>query len=50
MSGYDDDQALSDGTAHAARGFIRKPFTRAALARHVRDLLDADPLAPPSIP
>ena len=40
MSGYTDDTVIHDGAAARGLAFIAKPFTRAALAQKVRDVLD----------
>jgi PAS domain S-box-containing protein len=49
MSGFTDDDALAHRADRADQAFIRKPFSRAVLARCVRDLLDsADSGAPAS--
>jgi two-component system cell cycle sensor histidine kinase/response regulator CckA len=48
MSGYNDDDGLAVRLAMPGIAFIRKPFTRVALARCVRDVLDATPGAPAS--
>ena len=41
MSGYTDDAAARDRIAAGAALFLQKPFTRAALAATVREVLDA---------
>jgi two-component system, cell cycle sensor histidine kinase and response regulator CckA len=41
MSGYSDHAILRDGVLQDGTQFIQKPFTRDALARKVRDVLDA---------
>jgi CheY-like chemotaxis protein len=41
MSGFTDDDALAHRADRADQAFIRKPFSRAVLARCVRDLLDS---------
>ncbi len=41
MSGHTNHRLLQDGVLHAANGFIQKPFGPQALARKVRDILDA---------
>jgi len=40
MSGYTDDAVLRHGIMHAEVDFVQKPFSRATLARRIRDLLD----------
>jgi two-component system cell cycle sensor histidine kinase/response regulator CckA len=40
MSGYTDDAVVVHGVMSAEMAFIQKPFTAAALARKVRELLD----------
>jgi PAS domain S-box-containing protein len=47
MSGYTDHAVLRSGTLPAGASFIHKPFGSAALARKVREALDADPFHPP---
>jgi PAS domain S-box-containing protein len=41
MSGYTDDTILRHGLAEATDEFLQKPFTPMALARKVREILDA---------
>jgi FixJ family two-component response regulator len=41
MSGYADDDALRHGVREGQAAFLQKPFTRGALARRVREVLDA---------
>jgi two-component system cell cycle sensor histidine kinase/response regulator CckA len=41
MSGYADDDVIRRGLKDARYPFIQKPFTREALARKVREVLDA---------
>jgi nitrogen-specific signal transduction histidine kinase/CheY-like chemotaxis protein len=41
MSGYTDDTVLTHGVEHADVAFLQKPFTRLALARKIRAVLDA---------
>jgi PAS domain S-box-containing protein len=43
MSGYTDDAILHQGVLDTATAFLEKPFTPAALARKVREVLDAAP-------
>ena len=40
MSGYTDDLVLRDGVAGTDHPFLQKPFSVAALARRVREVLD----------
>jgi two-component system cell cycle sensor histidine kinase/response regulator CckA len=40
MSGYTDDAEVRDGLSEPACGFIQKPFSSAALANKLRQLLD----------
>jgi two-component system, cell cycle sensor histidine kinase and response regulator CckA len=40
MSGYTDDAVIRHGVLEAETNFIEKPFTYAALAKAVRDVLD----------
>ncbi len=41
MSGYTDDAIMRHGIVEAGVAFLQKPFSPLALARKVRDLLDA---------
>jgi two-component system cell cycle sensor histidine kinase/response regulator CckA len=41
MSGYTDHAVLRDHSLHASVNFIQKPFVPAAIARKVREVLDA---------
>jgi YesN/AraC family two-component response regulator len=41
MSGYADDEIMRRGLSNERYPFIQKPFTRDALARKVREVLDA---------
>jgi PAS domain S-box-containing protein len=40
ISGHTDDTVLRHGVQHSEVAFLQKPFTRAALARRLRDVLD----------
>ena len=40
VSGHTDDTVLRHGVQHAEVAFLQKPFTRPALARRLRDVLD----------
>jgi FixJ family two-component response regulator len=42
MSGYTADAITDRGVLEAGIGFLEKPFTGAALARRVREMLDSD--------
>jgi two-component system cell cycle sensor histidine kinase/response regulator CckA len=46
MSGYADDSIVRHGVLETNAAFLQKPITPAALARKVREVLDADPVAP----
>jgi hypothetical protein len=41
MSGYSDDIISSGGVLEPGLAFLQKPFTPAALAQKVREVLDA---------
>ena len=45
MSGYTDRDVFGEGTLDASDAFIQKPFSLDALARKVREVLDADRVA-----
>jgi two-component system cell cycle sensor histidine kinase/response regulator CckA len=45
MSGYPDDAVVRQGVIEDGAPFIQKPFTLEALARKVREVLDAPPAA-----
>jgi two-component system, cell cycle sensor histidine kinase and response regulator CckA len=42
MSGYSDDALIRHGVVEESKAFLQKPFTPAALAHKVREVLDAD--------
>ena len=44
MSGYASHVLHEDGTLHGSTNFLQKPFALDALARKVRDVLDARPV------
>ena len=48
VSGYMNDDVVRQGVASAADAFVAKPFVPSALARKVREVLDARPGAPRS--
>ena len=43
MSGYTDDAIVQHGMLEPGTAFLQKPFTPDALARKVREVLDAEP-------
>src|SRR5262249_23272047 len=45
MSGYNDDAIVRRGLSVSEADFLQKPFTLEALARKVREALDAEPVA-----
>jgi CheY-like chemotaxis protein len=49
MSGYTDDIITNGGVLEAGLAFLQKPFTPAALAKKVREALDATAPVPKSI-
>ncbi|MCU0680836.1 MAG: ATP-binding protein [Polyangiaceae bacterium] len=46
MSGYTDEAVIRHGALDPGIAFIQKPFTPESLARRVRDVLDAERIAP----
>ena len=44
LSGYTDDKLVQNEVHDAVAGFLSKPFLPEALARKVRDVLDAQPV------
>ena len=42
MSGYSDEAVFRHGIIRPDTAFIEKPFSQAALARKVREVLDAE--------
>ncbi|MGB2629263.1 MAG: PAS domain S-box protein [Candidatus Acidiferrum sp.] len=43
MSGYTDDDILRNGVSGSQQSILMKPFTRAALATRIREILDGTP-------
>jgi PAS domain S-box-containing protein len=50
MSGYTDDAVVRHGVRHDRTHFIQKPFSPAALATKVREVLDAPVETPAGVP
>jgi two-component system, cell cycle sensor histidine kinase and response regulator CckA len=42
MSGYTDSAVVNSGLLHKEVAFLQKPFTPAALAKKVREVLESD--------
>ena len=50
MSGYTEDEILRDTALGPGLAYLQKPFTPSALARKIREVLEAAPPAPQQAP
>jgi len=46
VSGYSDEAIVRHGVIESGTAFLQKPFTRASLARKIREVLDGEPSGP----